>query len=342
MKLEYLPETERIKIKPENNMEARGIKSWLDRHVDGYMFDPAFKNKLWNGKKTLYNKEDDTVPMGLWREVFKCCEEFGYPFEFINKEEFPLNRKIKSVDVKKFINDFFKGYQIKGADFEVRDYQTRCAISILKNRYCNIAVATSGGKTLIYSLVLFYLLSKYPKKKFLLIVPSKTLVTQFYNDIQAFNWNNQLDINVQEIFDVGENPRITFPDREPNLVIGTFQSLVDTEKFSKDYFQQFWSATVDECLHPNSLITMSDNTIKEIKDISVGEYVKTINEKNGTIENKLVEYIYKNLNKGQQMYELEMVDGSIIKITGNHKVYLSNKEWVKVEDLNGDEDILHI
>lgn len=243
MKLQYLPEYERIKILPESNHEIRGIKNWLDRYVDGYLFDPAYKNKLWNGKKTLYDKPTDTIPMGLWKEAYRCCEELGYTFEFVNRHEFPLNRDVKKADVNNFLTSFFDGYMIDGQPFVPRDYQINCAVNLLKSRYGNISVATSGGKTLIYSLVLFYLMSKYPKKKFLLIVPSKTLVTQFYDDIMNFNWNNQLDINIQEVFDATENPRTTHPDREPNIVIGTFQSLVDNDK---KYFSQFWSVTVDE------------------------------------------------------------------------------------------------
>lgn len=243
MKLEYLPDTERIKITPANNMETRGIKNWFNRYVDNYMFDPAFKNKLWDGKRTKYNVEDDTIPMGLWKEAYKCCEEFGYTFEFVNKHEFPLNRKLKKDAFYEFAKEFFNGFTIDGAPFEFREYQLRCAYNILKNRYCNIAVATAGGKTLIYSYVLFYLMKRNPKRKFLLIVPSKTLVSQFYDDIHAFNWRGELDINIQEVFGADEKPRITDPDREPNIVIGTFQSLVE---YPKSYFQQFYSVTTDE------------------------------------------------------------------------------------------------
>lgn len=263
MKLEYLPEYERIKIHPADNMELRGIKSYLDRYVDGYMFDPMFKNKLWNGKRTQYHKETDTIPLGLWKEAFKCCEEFGYPFQFINKEEFPINREIKKGDFHKFIDEFFDGYMVDGVPFKPRDYQIRVALNILKNRYCNISVATSGGKTLIYSLVMFYLMSRYPKRKFLLVVPSKTLVTQFYDDVRAFNWRNELDINALEIFAENEKPRQTDLEREPNFVIATFQSLTYEEKvpdpkarnktktrtilkYEKDWFKQFWSVVVDE------------------------------------------------------------------------------------------------
>jgi len=217
-----------------------------------------YKNKLWNGKRSLYNNEQDLIPMGLWKEAFKCCDEFGYNFNFINKKEFPLNREAKLDDFKNFISDFFKDYK-----FQPRDYQIRVAYNIIKNRYCNISVATSGGKTLIYSMVMFYLLSKYPDKKFLLVVPSKTLVTQFYDDVIEFNHKNQIDINAQEIFGDAEKPRIVDETRDANFVIATFQSLIYEQKiddpkaknktktktvlkFSKDWYKQFWSITGDE------------------------------------------------------------------------------------------------
>ena len=339
MKLEYLPDTERIKITPANNMETRGIKNWFNRYVDNYMFDPAFKNKLWDGKRTKYNVEDDTIPMGLWKEAYKCCEEFGYTFEFVNKHEFPLNRKLKKDAFYEFAKEFFNGFTIDGAPFEFRDYQLRCAYNILKNRYCNIAVATAGGKTLIYSYVLFYLMKRNPKRKFLLIVPSKTLVSQFYDDIHAFNWRGELDINIQEVFGADEKPRITDPDREPNIVIGTFQSLVE---YPKSYFQQFYSVTTDECLHPDSLVSMADGTVKKIANVKIGDFVKTINEKTCDIEDKPVKKLHKNLNKGKQMYELEMADGTKLRLTGNHKVYTTSKKWIRVDKLRGDEDISYI
>ena len=61
MKLEYLHDQERIKIYPENSTELRGIKNYLNSHPDNYMFDPTFKMKLWDGKRTQYKKEDDTL-----------------------------------------------------------------------------------------------------------------------------------------------------------------------------------------------------------------------------------------------------------------------------------------
>jgi intein/homing endonuclease len=99
---------------------------------------------------------------------------------------------------------------------------------------------------------------------------------------------------------------------------------------------------VDECLHPDTQILMSDGITKKIKDVDVGDNVVTVNEVTGELENKPVVKLHSNLNKGSQMYEIEMDNGDIIKITGNHKVKLLNGDWKKVQDLDGTEEILYI
>lgn len=276
MEFEYLPKEEKIKCYPKNNIELKGIKSYLTRYEENYRFNPLFKLKLWDGKNTKFNKTDNTFPMGLWKEGVKCCQEFGYSFKYLNGKEFPLNRDVKKKEFLDFIKDFFSEYK-----YQPRDYQLDAAWEIIKNRYGNIAVATSGGKTLIYSMILFFLMTKYPGKKFLLIVPSKTLVTQFYDDVHAFNYRNQIDLNIQEIYGATEKPRTTNELREPDFVISTFQSLIyeddikpenqkvkknangkiikNTKKkvtklrYPKEWYKQFWSVSVDEGHRSKSL-----------------------------------------------------------------------------------------
>lgn len=226
--------------------EITGLKRWFNRFVENYMFSPLYKNKLWNGKRTRYNKDENSVPFGLWQEVYRCANEHNYDINFINKKDFPLNRDIKEEDFKNFVNSFFKGYMYKGKEFKPRPYQMRIAYKILKNRYCNIAVATSGGKTLIFALVFFYLLHNNKDRKFLLVVPSKTLVTQFYDDLINFDWNNKLDLNIGEIYGKEEKPRISYPDKDVNLYIGTFQSLSNSKNYPRKWFKQFYSITLDE------------------------------------------------------------------------------------------------
>ena len=99
---------------------------------------------------------------------------------------------------------------------------------------------------------------------------------------------------------------------------------------------------VDECLHPDTPITLFDDSTKRIIDVVPGDLVKTINEESREIEIKPVVKLHHNLNKGEQMYEVEMDNGDILKITGNHKVKLIDGSWKKVEDLDEEDEILYI
>jgi hypothetical protein len=86
---------------------------------------------------------------------------------------------------------------------------------------------------------------------------------------------------------------------------------------------------------------MSDNSEKRIDEITVGDLVKTLNETNNTIEDKPVIKIHKNLKKSenQKMFQLTMVDGSIIRLTGNHEV-LTQQGWIRVDCLTTDDDVI--
>ena len=128
--------------------------------------------------------------------------------------------------------DFFDGSEI-----QPRDYQIEAAYNILKFRNCLSELATSAGKTLISFMVVSYLLEKQKAGRILFIVPNVSLVVQGSEDFQDYNWRNQANIKVQQIYS-GQKIR---PGR--NVVIGTYQSLV---KKDKEYFQQFDAVIVDE------------------------------------------------------------------------------------------------
>jgi superfamily II DNA or RNA helicase len=131
-------------------------------------------------------------------------------------------------------------------------------------------VATSGGKSLVISIVMFYILRNMDEgAKFLIIVPSITLVTQFYENILEYNYGfnfldkysdkvdfrerkldlileenpnyNPCQIRMEEI--MSDKPRKYFGPEQPNIYIGCYQSL---EKFPKEFFHQFHTVACDE------------------------------------------------------------------------------------------------
>jgi hypothetical protein len=327
-------------LKDSTKEEFNQLKMYLNRYVKNYRFMPRYKLGVWDGKMDYFN--NGIIDFGLWFEVMKCCKDYGYQFNIENKDSFPKDDNIKKEDIISFCEGFYVDHKLKDSDipFFPYEHQIDSIYKIMKWKYGLIEVATAGGKSLIFSTLLFYYIKNINKDaKFLLIVPNINLVTQFYNDIMEYNLGfnndnkNPLEIRIDEV--MSQQPRKYFGEKEPNISIGTYQSL---EKRNKKWLSQFDVVCVDECLHPCTNITMSDGTLRKIKDIKIGEKVMTINEKINKKEVKEVEYIYKNLSKSQ-MYEIEMENGNIVKITGNHKVKLENGNWKRVDELTENDNI---
>jgi superfamily II DNA or RNA helicase len=247
---------------------------------------------VWNGKETYFNS--GKVNMGLWRECLKSCKEIGTKFEIENKEDFPINRNLTLESVNEFCQTFFKNHKVKNKEgewinFMPYDYQIETAFKIMKNRYCMGEVATSGGKSLIISIILFYTLRHIePDAKFLIIVPSISLVTQFYENIMEFNynqkvldeWGDKVDFKNNQIVDIikenegynpceirmeeimSDKPRKYNGPNPPNVYIGCYQSL---EKWPKEFFEQFHTIAVDEAHKAKAI------TIKKILKKSFGK-----------------------------------------------------------------------
>lgn len=146
-------------------------------------------------------------------------------------------------------------------------------------------VATSGGKSLVISIIIFYILKHMnPDAKFLIIVPSINLVTQFYENIMEYNYNlktlngypkvdfrnhlidsivendpdyNPCHIRMEEV--MSDKPRRYSGNNQPNIYIGTYQSL---EKWPKEFFKRFHTVACDEAhgAKSNTLIKILKRT----------------------------------------------------------------------------------
>lgn len=265
MKFKYDKTNEELIVQEATRIEYHQIGLWLTRHVKGYRYMPAFKMGIWNGQQTYF--KNGKINLGLWKEAMRGCQEIGCQFIVENKDDFPINRDVTLEKVQAFCDDYFKTHKVKNkngewVDFKPYDHQIQSAFKILKNRFCMAEVATSGGKSLIISIVIFYTLKNInPDAKFLIIVPSITLVTQFYDNIVEYNLgvNNILEmrnansdkilntthspvnIRIEEV--MSERPRKWSGTQDANIYIGTYQSL---EKWPKEFFKQFHTVVTDE------------------------------------------------------------------------------------------------
>lgn len=274
MNFRYDPKEEKLIVSQSTRIEYHQISIWLERFVKGHRFLPAVKMGVWSGKKSYF--DNGKVNLGLWRECYKACKEIGVTFNLDNREDFPLNRNVTLESVQEFCKEFFKNHKIKDKKtgtwipFMPYDYQIETAFKIMKNRYCMAEVATSGGKSLVISIIILYTLQNIdPDAKFLIIVPSINLVTQFYENIMEYNYgfnlideySNSVDfrdpnletiqqkykdynppkLRMEEI--MSDKPRKFVGTIKPNIYIGCYQSL---EKWDKEFFEQFHTVACDE------------------------------------------------------------------------------------------------
>lgn len=250
MKFKYDPKTEKLHLLEASHAEFFQLKNMLQREVKGAKWNPAVKARLWDGIIDHFN--NGVINLGLWKECYKLSRYIGTSFEITNKEDFPIFRNLNEEHFREFVNEFFKNRTDKdGKPFFPYEHQIAAAYKILKNRYCTVEIATAGGKSLVFSMMLFYIL-KYIKKdaKFLLIVPNTNLVTQFYDDLIDYNlgYNKENDkpienLQLEEI--MSDRPR-RHREGNPNVYIGTYQSLENEENWSKQWFKQFYFVATDE------------------------------------------------------------------------------------------------
>lgn len=346
MKLIIAKDKSKIILKESTHEEYHQLKLHLTKKVDNYFFKQRHKMGLWDG--SIDHFHNGIIRYGLWKEVFRCCKEHGYRFD-VDKNDFPFDLKISKEDIDTFCDEYYGDYRVgkslqnpEGV-FIPYDHQKNAIVNMLKYKFGIIEVATAGGKSLIFGTMLFYILRNIkPSAKTLLIVPRMSLVTQFYDDIIDYQMGynkeqkNPVPIEIEEVF--SDRPRKPRDGVNPNLYIGTYQSLIN---YPDEFFHQFDVVVTDECLHPNTLISMADGSKKKISDVIIGDEVWTYNTHEKKKEVKEVDYVYENLSQHNELYEIELENGEIINITGNHKVYLSTNEWKRVDELSEDDDILN-
>ena len=286
--------------------------------VDNYWFMPKYKAGVWDGKihfvsdsGRFYNGILDKI-LTFFGEEYDIELDEGYQKGYTNVSE-----------LKK---DFVEFTDRTLTTLDPYAYQWRGALKALYHKRGICEHGTGSGKSYTITMVVNYLRYKNINHKFLIMVPKLDLVEQFYEDMIKYGIPESC---------LGKYNGFQ-KDVTQSIIISTWQSVYKNVNFLK----QFTVFIADECLHPDSLITMSDGSHKKISDIKIGENVLTINERTQIPENREVIDVYHNMSSGNDLYEIELVDGKTLKLTGNHKIMLTNGLWKRVDELDGTEDLV--
>jgi len=189
----------------------------------GYQFNPAYKNRVWDGYIRLYNPLKPVLYVGLLPYLKKFCDDRDYPLNITDNmyedENVPENY----------------GYEIAeeiGCKFKPRDYQNDYIVNAIKHNRSLSLSPTSSGKSLIIYLIQQHYWRAYEHRT-LIIVPTISLVHQMAGDFTDYGCTDEI-YKIQG----GVDKHTDAP-----IVISTWQSLI---KQPKEWFDQFNVVLGDE------------------------------------------------------------------------------------------------
>lgn len=320
------------------NSEISVIKELAQKYcfrADKYMFHPKFKAGVWDGYIRLINQRNGFAPKGLVPSILQHLVADDY--------EISLDEDFKWFKTK---YDFdYKKYQLP---FEPYDYQIAAVQRALDKKRQIILSPTGSGKSVIQYLMIREILD-VTVGKIVLIVPDIGLVEQMYNDFIEYSVNNGWDVeaNCHKIYDYKGATKET----DKRVIISTYQSLYKDPisvddikgKHKKGFFlfDEVEAIIGDECFHEDSLVLTECGYVK-ISDIKVGDCVINYDEKEKLFKKDYVINIHKNIQKSifDEMLEIELINGEIIKVTGNHKFLTKNRGWIEARCLTEFDDII--
>ncbi|WKV23527.1 ATP-dependent DNA helicase [Salmonella phage SEA1] len=299
------------------------LRDFFSFEADGYKFNPRYRYGNWDGRIRLldYNR---LLPFGLVGQIKKFCDNFGYKFwidpKIFEKEDLSRND----------FDEWLGKLQIYSGNTKIEPhwYQKDAVYEGIVNRRRILNLPTSAGKSLIQCLLSRYYVEKY-EGKILIIVPTTALVDQMINDFCDYRLFGK-----QHMLGIRSGTR---RDSDAMIYVATWQTAI---KQPKEWFSQFGLMMNDECFDGDTLIKTPNGDVK-IKDIKPGDKIYSYNEDTKEVFEDEVVKLHKNLTKSssEKMYELEMDDGTIIKVTGNHK-FLTNRGWVRADELTENDDIV--
>jgi len=305
---------DKIEVFVEDKKDAIKLMDSLSCFEPNYAHTTLFKMGRWDGKKKFYTIK--ALPEGWFFRTSLAMQKRVEDTLDVSVDE----PKVSNTEAMAFLKR-----EIPKLPFVPYRHQLKLFLGIVTQEF-HLGVSSVGsGKSLVVYLILKYFIER--DKKILLLVPTIMLVSQMYQDFIDYGASEEFLEGVQQIG--GE-----FKDKDikKNIVISTWQSA------QKSDLSSFDTVLNDECLHPESLISV-ENGKKEIKNLKVGDLVWTLNEETKVQELKPIIKVHKNIST-EQMYEIEVGD-KILRLTGNHKVY-TQRGWIRTDKLTLDDDIIEI
>jgi len=250
MKLEKYDESN-VRISDINSEEKTFIDNKFSIHEENYVFNNAYKNGFWDGKKHFFDMKFNILPLGLVPTLEVYFQRY-FPSTKIEKD-WTESKEVFSFD------NFYKNSTL-GSHFNVRDYQQKGFEEAINTKKCILQAATGAGKSLILWLLTKYLVEDLDKD-ILIIVPQTQLVEQLEGDyIDYGEFINNIEIGKSTAKKLGKREAkkqgldweklsdegALHTALSKKIVISTWQTL---QRKPKSFFERFGAILMDEVHH---------------------------------------------------------------------------------------------
>jgi len=287
-----------------------------------HFFNPKFKLGSWSGKIQFFHKTGKTF-VHLLDDIIPRLIRLDYEIELDDQ------RNSTPIFPELVTERFLADLGVRDPDYDnewiMRDYQVELVNALLTAGGGIGICGTGGGKTsMTAALSKSYEIAADFRS--IIIVPDKNLTSQTHEEYQFFGLDTgQYSGEVKDI--------------KHQHVVSTWQSL----KNNPHIIQEFDMVNVDECLAPDTQITMNDGTTKNICEVQPGDVVLTYNETDDGFEPNVVVKQHENMmiSSTEDFFELEFDNSTIIQVTGNHKI-LTNRGYVRADSLQPDDEIISL
>lgn len=312
-------------------IEFEQLQFSLTKRKDNYYI---IKKKL-AGKGINYEGEErfidqyNRIPIGLIKEILNICKKYMFQVKIEGLDDI-YDGNFDSTNFINWVDEYFTKKDV----LYPYEYQIEACNRLFKFKNCTEEISTSGGKTLIAFLFFKYLYEKKKAKKFLYVVPNVGLVTQSEEKFYIYeskaghkpNWKSQCIYAEAEKIDY-----------EPNIVFGTYQSLI---KKDLDFFKQFDAVIIDE-VHHAKCTSIRSILIKCINAQYKIGLTGTL-PKEGTHSSFIVQsYLGPCIYKLESHQLIKQKNATPIKVVCIEMDYLEQEEKKKLYDLRNtrsDED----
>ena len=235
----------RIQSEPQSSPIALLNSSFMF-YADNFLYDPRYKDGVWDGKIRLFKTSTGLLPSGLVPKAATILKTAGFAVNIGSTMHDMFKSDITDDDIKRFISRITTDMH----GIIPYDHQKKILNYAMKRKRVLLESPTGSGKSLGIYMAIRMFLDKFRDNNtyVLIVVPSKQLVEQMFKDFKDYKWKAATRL-VGRVYGETDDTQSDY-----KVVVSTYQSINSMiERGDKMWLSRFNMVIVDEAHQAKSL-----------------------------------------------------------------------------------------